>query len=270
SLCSLLRFMFRVKIGESLCAESSAPSKKAARQLAAEEAVKELMADGRLQLNKPQFPLCLSGDEGGFMPACPSLPPLTEEELRSAHEAGVGDLISHLNNNAVSGLLEYARARGFAAEIRLVGQSGPPHEPKFTYQAKLGGRWFPPVCASNKKQGKQEAADAALRVLIGEAEKAARTGELTPAELPLSGGTIHDQIAMLSHQRFNALTTRIQHSLLGRKILATIVMKRGEGLGTVVSLGTGNRCVKGEELSLKGDTVNDCHAEIISRRGFIR
>uniref|UniRef100_A0A4W5Q7V9 Adenosine deaminase RNA specific n=1 Tax=Hucho hucho TaxID=62062 RepID=A0A4W5Q7V9_9TELE len=264
------RFMFRVKIGESLCAESSAPSKKAARQLAAEEAVKELMADGRLQLNKPQFPLCLSGDEGGFMPACPSLPPLTEEELRSAHEAGVGDLISHLNNNAVSGLLEYARARGFAAEIRLVGQSGPPHEPKFTYQAKLGGRWFPPVCASNKKQGKQEAADAALRVLIGEAEKAARTGELTPAELPLSGGTIHDQIAMLSHQRFNALTTRIQHSLLGRKILATIVMKRGEGLGTVVSLGTGNRCVKGEELSLKGDTVNDCHAEIISRRGFIR
>uniref|UniRef100_A0A672GAL3 Adenosine deaminase RNA specific n=1 Tax=Salarias fasciatus TaxID=181472 RepID=A0A672GAL3_SALFA len=234
------RFMYRVKVGESLFAEASAPSKKAARQLAAEEAVKELMADGRLQLNK----------------------------VRS--EAGVGDLINHLNNNAVSGLLEYARARGFAAEIRLVGQSGPPHEPKFTYQAKLGGRWFPPVCASNKKQGKHEAADAALRVLIGEAERAARTGELIPAELPVSGSTLHDQIAMLSHQRFNALTTRIQHSLLGRKILATIVMRRGEGLGTVVSLGTGNRCVKGEELSLKGETVNDCHAEIISRRGFVR
>uniref|UniRef100_A0A7N6ARF9 Adenosine deaminase RNA specific n=1 Tax=Anabas testudineus TaxID=64144 RepID=A0A7N6ARF9_ANATE len=231
------RFMYRVKVGENLFTEASAPSKKAARQLAAEEAVKELMADGRLQLNKVRR---------------------------------VGDLINHLNNNAVSGLLEYARARGFAAEIRLVGQSGPPHEPKFTYQAKLGGRWFPPVCASNKKQGKQEAADAALRVLIGEAERAARTGELIPAELPVSGSTLHDQIAMLSHQRFNALTTRIQHSLLGRKILATIVMRKGEGLGTVVSLGTGNRCVKGEELSLKGETVNDCHAEIISRRGFVR
>lgn len=56
---------------------------------------------------------------------------------------------------------------------------------RFTYQAKLGGRWFPPVCASNKKQGKQEAADAALRILIGEAEKAARTGELIPAEVSL-------------------------------------------------------------------------------------
>ncbi|XP_034730895.1 double-stranded RNA-specific adenosine deaminase [Etheostoma cragini] len=266
------RFIYRVKVGESLFAEASAPSKKAARQLAAEEAVKELMADGRLQLNKPQLPLGSSSDSdgSGSGTTCPSLPPLTADELRAAHEAGVGDLINHLNNNAVSGLLEYARARGFAAEIRLVGQSGPPHEPKFTYQAKLGGRWFPPVCASNKKQGKQEAADAALRVLIGEAERAARTGELIPAELPVSGSTLHDQIAMLSHQRFNALTTRIQHSLLGRKILATIVMRRGEGLGTVVSLGTGNRCVKGEELSLKGDTVNDCHAEIISRRGFVR
>ncbi|XP_068425348.1 double-stranded RNA-specific adenosine deaminase [Clinocottus analis] len=264
------RFMYRVKVGESLFTEASAPSKKAARQLAAEEAVKELMADGRLQLNKPQLPLGSSSDSDGTGTTCPSLPPLTADELRAAHEAGVGDLINHLNNNAVSGLLEYARARGFAAEIRLVGQSGPPHEPKFTYQAKLGGRWFPPVCASNKKQGKQEAADAALRVLIGEAERAARTGELIPAELPVSGSTLHDQIAMLSHQRFNALTTRIQHSLLGRKILATVVMRRGEGLGTVVSLGTGNRCVKGEELSLKGDTVNDCHAEIISRRGFVR
>uniref|UniRef100_A0A8C5EW47 Adenosine deaminase RNA specific n=1 Tax=Gouania willdenowi TaxID=441366 RepID=A0A8C5EW47_GOUWI len=264
------RFMFRVKVGENLFAEASAPSKKAARQLAAEEAVKELMADGKLQLNKPQLPLGSSSDSDATGTACPSLPPLTADELRAAHDAGVGDLINHLNNNAVSGLLEYARARGFAAEIRLVGQSGPPHEPKFTYQAKLGGRWFPPVCASNKKQGKHEAADAALRILIGEAERAARTGELIPAELPVSGSTLHDQIAMLSHQRFNALTTRIQHSLLGRKILATIVMRRGEGLGTVVSLGTGNRCVKGEELSLKGETVNDCHAEIISRRGFVR
>ncbi|XP_072316365.1 double-stranded RNA-specific adenosine deaminase-like [Eucyclogobius newberryi] len=264
------RFMYQVKLGETLFPEASAPSKKTARQLAAERAVKELMADGRLQANKPHFPLGSASDDESFGNPCVPLPPLTADALRAAHEAGVGDLINYLNNNAVSGLLEYARARGFAAEIRLVGQSGPAHEPKFTYQAKLGGRWFPPVCASNKKQGKQEAADAALRILIGEAEKAARTGELIPAELPVSGSTLHDQIAMLSHQRFNALTTRIQHSLLGRKILATIVMRRGEGLGTVVSLGTGNRCVKGEALSLKGETVNDCHAEIISRRGFVR
>lgn len=70
-------------------------------------------------------------------------------------------------------------------------------------------------------------------------------------QLPVSGSTMHDQIAMLSHQRFNALTTRIQHSLLGRKILATIVMRKGtDSLGTVVSLGTGTNTT---------DTVNVTH-----------
>lgn len=84
---------------------------------------------------QPQLPLGSSSDsEGsGSGTICPTLPPLTADELRAAHEAGVGDLINHLNNNAVSGLLEYARARGFAAEIRLVDQSGPPHEPKYVW-----------------------------------------------------------------------------------------------------------------------------------------
>ncbi|KAK1154640.1 double-stranded RNA-specific adenosine deaminase [Acipenser oxyrinchus oxyrinchus] len=264
------RFTFRVRIGEQLFPPVVANNKKLARQLSAEAAVQVLMEE-----NPQNF---FTAKQVSFEPQapaptlspCPSLAPLTVQELEAAHAAGVGDLINYLNKNAISGLLEYARSKGFAAEIKLVHQAGPPHDPKFTYQAKVGGRWFPPVCANNKKQGKQEAADAALRVLIGEAEKAVRTGEFI-MELPVSGSTLHDQIAMLSHQRFNALTARIQHCLLGRKILATFVMKRGEEhLGTVVSMGTGNRCVKGEELSLKGDTVNDCHAEIISRRGFIR
>ncbi|KAB1260656.1 Double-stranded RNA-specific adenosine deaminase [Camelus dromedarius] len=180
----------------------------------------------------------------------------------------IGELVRYLNTNPVGGLLEYARSHGFAAEFKLVDQSGPPHEPKFVYQAKVGGRWFPAVCAHSKKQGKQEAADAALRVLIGENEKAERMGF---TELPLTGSTFHDQIAMLSHRCFNALTNSFQPSLLGRKILAAIIMKKdSDDLGVVVSLGTGNRCVKGDSLSLKGETVNDCHAEIISRRGFIR
>lgn len=85
---------------------------------------------------QPQLPLGTSSDSDTSLAGtmCSTLPSLTAEELRAAHEAGVGDLISHLNNNAVSGLLEYARARGFAAEIRLVGQSGLAHEPKCVYR----------------------------------------------------------------------------------------------------------------------------------------
>lgn len=43
---------------------------------------------------------------------------------------GVGELIKYLNVNPVSGLLEYARSNGFAAEFKLIDQSGPPHDPK--------------------------------------------------------------------------------------------------------------------------------------------
>uniref|UniRef100_H0V5I6 Double-stranded RNA-specific adenosine deaminase n=1 Tax=Cavia porcellus TaxID=10141 RepID=H0V5I6_CAVPO len=275
------KFQYCVAVGAQTFPTVSAPSKKVAKQMAAEEAMKALHEEATNAADNQ------SGD--------------TNSESLDTLESGVpnnirriGELVRYLNTNPVGGLLEYARSHGFAAEFKLIDQSGPPHEPKFVYQAKVGGRWFPAVCAHSKKQGKQEAADAALRVLIGENEKAERMGftEVTPVTgaslrrtmlllsrspdaqpktLPLTGSTFHDQIAMLSHRCFNALTNSFQPSLLGRKILAAIIMKKdSEDMGVVVSLGTGNRCVKGDSLSLKGETVNDCHAEIISRRGFIR
>ncbi|XP_058395282.1 double-stranded RNA-specific adenosine deaminase isoform X2 [Diceros bicornis minor] len=280
---TLLEFQYCVAMGTHTFPTASAPSKKVAKQMAAEEAMKALHEEAT-----------------NSMPS-ENQPGSTNTESLDSLESGVpnkvrriGELVRYLNTNPVGGLLEYARSHGFAAEFKLVDQSGPPHEPKFVYQAKVGGRWFPAVCAHSKKQGKQEAADAALRVLIGENEKAERMGftevtpvtgtslrrtmlllsrspEAQPKTLPLTGSTFHDQIAMLSHRCFNALTNSFQPSLLGRKILAAIIMKKdSEDLGVVVSLGTGNRCVKGDSLSLKGETVNDCHAEIISRRGFIR
>ncbi|XP_031746879.1 double-stranded RNA-specific adenosine deaminase isoform X2 [Xenopus tropicalis] len=258
------KFTYTVRIGNQTFPPVVANSKKMAKQLAAEAAVRELLGDSVLLPDKL---------EPSFHPnptEFPAVPELSVEDLKMAQASSVGDLIKYLNANPVSGLLEYARAKGFAAEFKMVNQTGPPHDPKFVFQAKVGGRWFPAVSASNKKQAKAEAADAALRVLIGEAERAAREGDVM-TELPVSGSTFHDQIAMLSHQKFNSLTARIQNSLLGRKILAAIIMKKSsDDLGTVVSIGTGNRCVKGEELSLRGETVNDCHAEIVSRRGFIR
>ncbi|KFQ64063.1 Double-stranded RNA-specific adenosine deaminase, partial [Phaethon lepturus] len=274
------RFSYCVKMGDQIFPAVVGNSKKGAKQMAAEVAVKMLSGESVPHVLPEQS-----------MHSCGPLiaPP---DESKVAKAKGVGELIKYLNVNPVSGLLEYARSNGFAAEFKLIDQSGPPHDPKFVYQAKVGGRWFPAVTAHNKKQGKQEAADAALRVLIGETEKSERMegmniaevnllppklgllfnpGLVSPFQLPVSGSTLHDQMAMLSHQRFNTLTARIQHSLLGRKILAAIIMRKGnKGLGVVVSIGTGNRCVKGEELSLKGETVNDCHAEIISRRGFVR
>ncbi|NXR89071.1 DSRAD deaminase, partial [Hypocryptadius cinnamomeus] len=285
------RFSYCVKMGDQIFPAVVGNSKKGAKQMAAEVAVKILSGESVLHVLMEQLVVKPQSDQSMHNIATP-------DESKVVKTKGVGELIKYLNVNPVSGLLEYARSNGFAAEFKLIDQSGPPHDPKFVYQAKVGGRWFPAVTAHNKKQGKQEAADAALRVLIGESEKTERMEGMSITEvnllpklglcdtvscdllmscavvlsqLPVSGSTLHDQLAMLSHQRFNSLTARLQHSLLGRKILAAIIMRRGDkGLGVVVSIGTGNRCVKGEELSLKGETVNDCHAEIISRRGFVR
>ncbi|XP_015427220.1 PREDICTED: double-stranded RNA-specific adenosine deaminase isoform X5 [Myotis davidii] len=276
------KFQYCVAMGNHTFPTVSAPSKKAAKQMAAEEAMKALHEEATNSASSDNQSGGTSTESFDNLESMPN-------KVRK-----IGELVRYLNTNPVGGLLEYARSHGFAAEFKLVDQSGPPHEPKFVYQAKVGGRWFPAVCAHSKKQGKQEAADAALRVLIGENEKAERMGftEVTPVTgatlrrtmlllsrspdaqpktLPLTGSTFHDQIAMLSHRCFNALTNSFQPSLLGRKILAAIIMRKdSKDLGVVVSLGTGNRCVKGDSLSLKGETVNDCHAEIISRRGFIR
>ncbi|XP_066194060.1 double-stranded RNA-specific adenosine deaminase isoform X2 [Sylvia atricapilla] len=258
------RFSYCVKMGDQIFPAVVGNSKKGAKQMAAEVAVKILSGESVHHV-LPEQPVVKPHSNQSMHNIA------TPDESKVVKTKGVGELIKYLNVNPVSGLLEYARSNGFAAEFKLIDQSGPPHDPKFVYQAKVGGRWFPAVTAHNKKQGRQEAADAALRVLIGESEKTERMEGMSITELPVSGSTLHDQMAMLSHQRFNTLTAHIQHSLLGRKILAAIIMRKGnEDLGVVVSIGTGNRCVKGEELSLKGETVNDCHAEIISRRGFVR
>ncbi|NWT75415.1 DSRAD deaminase, partial [Prunella himalayana] len=287
------RFSYCVKMGDQIFPAVVGNSKKGAKQMAAEVAVKILSGESVPHVLPEQPVVKPHSDQPMHNIATP-------DESKVVKTKGVGELIKYLNVNPVSGLLEYARSNGFAAEFKLIDQSGPPHDPKFVYQAKVGGRWFPAVTAHNKKQGKQEAADAALREFLQSQEQISlaesleigrlvlfllaqgfpwHSQEAIPqpmslaavSDLPVSGSTLHDQLAMLSHQRFNCLTARLQHSLLGRKILAAIIMRRGEkGLGVVVSIGTGNRCVKGEELSLKGETVNDCHAEIISRRGFVR
>ncbi|KAM6234409.1 double-stranded RNA-specific adenosine deaminase isoform 2-T2 [Porphyrio hochstetteri] len=262
------RFSYCVKMGDQNFPAVVGNSKKGAKQMAAEVAVKILSGES-VPHTLPEQPVVKPHGDQAIHSCGPRI--TAPDESKVVKAKAVGELLKYLHANPVTGLLEYARSNGFAAEFKLIDQSGPPHDPRFVYQAKVGGRWFPAVTAHNKKQGKQEAADAALRVLIGEMEKMERLEGMNITELPVSGSTLHDQMAMLSHQRFNSLTARIQHSLLGRKILAAIIMRKGnEDLGVVVSIGTGNRCVKGEELSLKGETVNDSHAEIISRRGFVR
>ncbi|XP_030849188.1 double-stranded RNA-specific adenosine deaminase-like [Strongylocentrotus purpuratus] len=210
------------------------------------------------------------------IPASPAPQP------QSSHNAPVigsstGQTISNemfaaINKNPVSALTEYAQARHLPVSIDLLQQSGPPHNPRFVFAACVGGRRFQHVTSRSKKDGRREAADMALRTLVAE-------GSLQPKLTPMpivhtsSNGetTFYDRIAALSHQTFNSLAASIPDSISGRKVLAALIMKQGEDdEGMVISLGTGNRCVTGDKLSMEGRTVNDSHAEIITRRAFLR
>lgn len=55
--------------------------------------------------------------------------------------------------------------------------------------------------------------------------------------------THFDRIASLAHQKFNSLAGTVMESMVGKKVLAALVMKtRADDVGRVVSLGLGEPC----------------------------
>lgn len=55
--------------------------------------------------------------------------------------------------------------------------------------------------------------------------------------------THFDRIASLAHQKFNSLAGTVMESMVGKKVLAALVMKtNADDVGRVVSLGLGEPC----------------------------
>ena len=53
-----------------------------------------------------------------------------------------------------------------------------------------------------------------------------------------------------------------------RRVLAGVVMDNA-GVSSVICLSTGTKCINGEMMSLNGQSLNDCHAEVIVRRCLV-
>merc|ERR1712223_1887000 len=139
---------------------------------------------------------------------------------------------------------------------------------------------------ASKKLAKQACARMALTALYnlsftpgmetGNEEKGAPDDkdQLVPGtSVPLSEfslpQSVADKIGKLVLDKFTEkiVGQASQHSR--RKVLAGIVMTTDGATWEemeVISVATGTKCVNGEHMSVNGNSLNDCHAEIVSRR----
>jgi len=81
-----------------------------------------------------------------------------------------------------------------------------------------------------------------------------------------------DHVAKLVQDKFAALTDNLTSQYARRKVLAGMVMTRGDDLinSRVLCVAAGTKCINGEYLSDQGMSVNDFHAEILTRRATLR
>lgn len=169
---------------------------------------------------------------------------------------------------------------GLTYDVSESGDS--PATKRFIYKVKIDEQVFEGSGAS-KKLAKRAAARGALTKLYnlnftpqlpsGAAgtgaggSEAVIPGTTVPvADFSLPQG-VADKIGQLVLEKFGDLMKgRSQHSR--RKVLAGIVMTSDPEMTRmkIISVTTGTKCVNGEHMSVNGRALNDCHAEIVSRR----
>ncbi|KAK3740898.1 hypothetical protein QZH41_007926 [Actinostola sp. cb2023] len=180
---------------------------------------------------------------------------------------------SAINQNPVSALNEYAQKNRLELTYETINERKGFNRPPYTVAVVLGGQMLPSATASTVKDARREACDVALRSILG--QNRGQTGQMNisqPTAETLRGARTHfDLIAALSQHTFVQIVASIEENIAGRKVVACFVMKRGPNdTGHVVSLGSGNRCVTGQRLSMEGKVVNDSHAEVVARRSLHR
>ncbi|XP_071071100.1 double-stranded RNA-specific editase 1 isoform X2 [Dasypus novemcinctus] len=155
----------------------------------------------------------------------------------------------------------------------FLSESGESHAKNFVMSVAVDGRFFE-GSGRNKKLAKARAAQSALAAVFN------LRLDQTPSRQPVpsEGLQLHlpqvlaDAVARLVLEKFGDLTDNFSSPHARRKVLAGVVMTTGTDVkdAKVISVSTGTKCINGEYMSDRGLALNDCHAEIISRRSLLR
>ncbi|XP_078214908.1 double-stranded RNA-specific editase 1 isoform X7 [Callithrix jacchus] len=155
----------------------------------------------------------------------------------------------------------------------FLSESGESHAKSFVMSVVVDGQFFE-GSGRNKKLAKARAAQSALATIFN------LRLDQTPSRQPIpsEGLQLHlpqvlaDAVSRLVLGKFGDLTDNFSSPHARRKVLAGVVMTTGTDVkdAKVISVSTGTKCINGEYMSDRGLALNDCHAEIISRRSLLR
>lgn len=155
----------------------------------------------------------------------------------------------------------------------FLSESGESHAKNFVMSVVVDGQFFE-GSGRNKKLAKARAAQSALAAVFNLHLDQTPSRQPIPSEgLQLhSPQVLADAVARLVLDKFADLTDNFSSPHARRKVLAGIVMTTGTDVkdAKVISVSTGTKCINGEYMSDRGLALNDCHAEIISRRSLLR
>ncbi|XP_062581262.1 double-stranded RNA-specific adenosine deaminase-like [Saccostrea cucullata] len=152
---------------------------------------------------------------------------------------------------------------GLYSAVRVIEQ--------FYMAARLDEEQFPKVSGKSKREAENRATAAALRNLKKSGRYKLQSTQNPGGRVPQTIESWSDKVAAITMREFERIVSTLTEDLSGRKVIAAILLldKNTDNL-SVVSIGTGNRCVTGNNLCVDGNVINDSHAEVIANRGFRR
>ncbi|XP_055361709.1 double-stranded RNA-specific editase 1-like isoform X2 [Betta splendens] len=153
----------------------------------------------------------------------------------------------------------------------FVSESGESHTKNFVMSVRVDAQEFQ-GSGRNKRTAKARAAQAALCALFN-----VRL-EQAPSQQPMATGgrqlhlpqILSEVVSRLVIDKFRELTDNFTSPHAQRKVLAGVVMTTDVNEAQVICVSSGTKCISGECVSDRGLSVNDCHAEVVARRSLVR
>nr|CAB3220008.1 double-stranded RNA-specific editase 1-like [Phallusia mammillata] len=233
-----------------------------------------IMPQPRLYSSGPTSPVMFDSSPPAPLTPPPPPPPFVAMETSTSPKPKKKSVNTAEGRNPVSVLNEMLPGIPF----KCIEEVGIKQEKTFTMEVEVNGKKYQGY-GKNKKLAKLGVATKVLQEEFGVStqagdQRSVSSNMITDACVEESAGNLPDLVYSLVREKFSDLTDNFSSEFSKHKVLAGIVMTRENGPnvtdGEVISVATGTKCVKGEFISNQGAALFDCHAEIVSRRGFRR